>query len=84
MNLTETNARAEHDGGTLTISDVDSAGDLRGADRHGRAAYGTFSIDADGRLDLHGELGATTSSWPATTYTDTLHGCQRRTARRRR
>ena len=43
-------------GGTLTISDVDSAGDLRGAEQRGRQhATATFTIDAGGRLDLHGE-----------------------------
>ena len=57
-NLTETNAAADiSTTGTLTISDVDSAGNLRGADRHGRHLR-HLRDRRRRRLDLHGELGA--------------------------
>ena len=53
----ETNCGAEHDGGTLTISDVDSAATFVAQSNVAGGSYGTFTIDAGGRLDLHGEHG---------------------------
>ena len=48
----------------------------------GSAGYGKFSIDATGALDLHDDSAHTTSSSPATTYTDSFDGARRPTARR--
>ena len=64
-NLTETNAPLTT-GGTLTISDVDSPATFVAQTGDGRARYGTSRSTRRG-LELHGELGATTSSLAATT-----------------
>ena len=64
-NLTETNAAADiTTSGTLTISDVDSAGDLRGAGRH-RRQLRHLRDRRRRRLDLHRRARPTTSSSPA-------------------